>query len=67
MKVQAEFDNITVSEEFDFHDGVYGLNFNGYYLVEIDEDCKLTGNAINGHGEIINPSNYDFSIQILEC
>lgn len=67
MKVQSEFDNITIIEEFEFCDGVYGLNFNGNYLVEIDNDCKLTGNAINGYGQPINPFNYSFSIEILEC
>ena len=67
MKIQAEFDDITIIEEFEFKNGVYALNFNGCYLVEIDNDCKLTGNAMNGYGESINPSNYDFSIQILEC
>lgn len=66
MKVQAEFDNITIVEEFEFNNGVYGLDFNGQYLVEIDNNCKLTGNAINGYGEPINPFNYNFNIQILE-
>ena len=67
MKIQAEFDDITIIEEFEFENGVYGLNFNGCYLVEINDDCKLTGNAINGYGELINPHNYIFNVQILEC
>ena len=47
MKVKAEFDNITIVEDFKMED-TYALNFNGYYLVEIDNDFKLTGNAMNG-------------------
>ena len=66
MKVKAEFDNITIVEDFKMED-TYALNFNGHYLVEIDNDCKLTGNAMNGYGESINPMNYNFNIQILEC
>ena len=67
MKVQAEFDNITIVKEFEFLEGVYPLNFNGNYLVEINNDCKLTGNAINGYGQPVNPLDYSFNIQILEC
>ena len=67
MKVQAEFDGITIIKEFEFENRVYGLDFNGCYLVEIDDDCELTGNAIDGCGSPINPHKYIFNIQILEC
>ncbi len=65
MKIQAEFDNITIVDEFEIED-VYDLDFIGCYLVEIDNDLKLTGNAINGYGESINSFDYNFNIQILE-
>lgn len=67
MKIQAEFDNITIVEEFEFIEEVYPLDFNGQFLVEIDNDCKLTGKAINGYGSAINPFEYNFNIQILDC
>lgn len=51
MKVKFKFREQEI--ELEEKDCGSSLNFNGCYLVEIDENLLPTGRAINGYGEPI--------------
>lgn len=43
--------------------GNEALNFNGHYLIEVDEQFKPTGRAINGYGAGLNFSDNELIIE----
>ena len=43
-----------ISIESDFKNEKISLDFNGHYLIEIDENLIPTGNAIDGYGTPIS-------------
>lgn len=39
------------------------IDFNGHYLIEIDEQLKPTGRAISGYGDVLLFSNDELVIE----
>lgn len=66
MKIKAQFNDIEIIQDFKEELEFYNLDFNGCFLVEINRNLELTGNAIDGYGYPINPRKYLFNCEILE-
>lgn len=62
IKIRATFDGNEKEFILSKDQKVFSLDFDGEYLIEIDENFELTGNAIDGYGSPINPLKYEFSI-----